>query len=88
MGSNKPGIRVINYAAAAAALVLCSEVSHADQGGSSFWFPGQFASSRRRAADTRLGAQCHRLPFQRRRSGERCCGQRDPGRQNPRERQR
>ena len=44
MGSNKPGSRVINYAAAAAALLLCPEVSHADQGGSSFWFPGQFAS--------------------------------------------
>ena len=43
MGSNKPGIRVINYAAAAAALLLCPEVSHADQGGGSFWFPGQFA---------------------------------------------
>ncbi len=44
MGSNKPGSRVINYAAMAAALLLCPEVSHADQGGSSFWFPGQFAS--------------------------------------------
>ena len=44
MGSNKPGSRVINYAAAVAALVLCADVSHADQGGSSFWFPGQFAS--------------------------------------------
>jgi hypothetical protein len=38
-----PGRRIINYAAAAA-LLLCPEVSHADQGGSSFWFPGQFAS--------------------------------------------
>ena len=44
MGSNIRGSRVINYAAAVAALVLCSEVAHADQGGSSFWFPGQFAS--------------------------------------------
>ena len=44
MGSNKPGSRVINYAAAAAALLLCPEVSYADQGGGSFWFPGQFAS--------------------------------------------
>src|SRR4029077_10167956 len=44
MGSNNPGSRVINYAAAVAALVLCADVSHADQGGSSFWFPGQFAS--------------------------------------------
>jgi len=44
MRSNIPGSRVINYAAAVAALVFCSEVSNADQGGSSFWFPGQFAS--------------------------------------------
>jgi hypothetical protein len=44
MGSNEPGIRVIGYAVAAAALLLCTDVSHADQGGSSFWFPGQFAS--------------------------------------------
>jgi len=44
MRSNKPGSRVINNAAAVAALVLCADVSHADQGGSSFWFPGQFAS--------------------------------------------
>jgi hypothetical protein len=44
MGSNGPRIRVIRYAAAAVALLLCPEVSHADQGGSSFWFPGQFAS--------------------------------------------
>src|SRR6478736_9246789 len=44
MGSNKPGSRVINYAAAVATLVLCADVSHADQSGSSFWFPGQFAS--------------------------------------------
>src|ERR1700687_4234971 len=44
MGSHKPGSRVINYAAAVAALVLCADVSRADQGGSSFWFPGQFAS--------------------------------------------
>ena len=44
MGSNKPGSRVVYYAAAAAALLLCPEVSYADQGGGSFWFPGQFAS--------------------------------------------
>src|SRR5258705_13403405 len=44
MGSIEPGIRVIGYAVTAAALVLCPQVSHADQGGSSFWFPGQFAS--------------------------------------------
>jgi hypothetical protein len=28
----------------AAALLLCPEISHADQSGASFWFPGQFAS--------------------------------------------
>jgi hypothetical protein len=44
MGSNEPRIRVINYAATAAALLLCPEVSNADQGGGSFWFPGQFAT--------------------------------------------
>jgi hypothetical protein len=44
MRSTGPGIRVIGYAVTAAALLLCPEVSHADQGGSSFWFPGQFAS--------------------------------------------
>src|SRR4029077_3102015 len=44
MGSNGPRIRVIRYAATAAAFLLCPEVSIADQGGSSFWFPGQFAS--------------------------------------------
>jgi Protein involved in meta-pathway of phenol degradation len=40
----EPGIRVIGYAVTAAALLLCPDVSHADQGGGSFWFPGQFAS--------------------------------------------
>jgi len=44
MGSNAPAIRVIGHAAAAAALLLCPAVSRADQGGGSFWFPGQFAS--------------------------------------------
>ena len=42
MGFNE--LRVIDYAVVAAVLVLCPNVSHADQGGSSFWFPGQFAS--------------------------------------------
>ena len=42
MGSNE--LRLTDYAIMAAALVLCPEVSHADQGGGSFWFPGQFAS--------------------------------------------
>ena len=44
MGTNKPASRVINHVAAAAVLLLCPRVSHADQGGGSFWFPGQFAS--------------------------------------------
>ncbi len=44
MGSNEPGIRVIGYAVTAASLLLCPEVSRADQSGGSFWFPGQFAS--------------------------------------------
>ena len=44
MGSNGPRIRIIEYAVTAAALLLCPETSHADQGGGSFWFPGQFAS--------------------------------------------
>ena len=41
---NDPGIRLIGHAVTAAALLLCSDASHADQGGGSFWFPGQFAS--------------------------------------------
>src|SRR6476620_7838804 len=44
MGLNEPGIRVIGYAVTAASLLLCPDVSHADQGGGSFWFPGQLAS--------------------------------------------
>ena len=44
MGSVESRIRVIGCAAMAAALLFCPEVSHADQGGGSFWFPGQFAS--------------------------------------------
>ncbi len=44
MGSNQPAIRVVGGAVMAAALLLCPEVSHADQGGGSFWFPGQLAS--------------------------------------------
>ena len=44
MGSRSPRSRLIEYAAIAAALLPCPEDSHADQGGGSFWFPGQFAS--------------------------------------------
>ncbi len=43
MGSSEPN-RVFDCAVMAAALLLCPEASRADQGGSSFWFPGQFAS--------------------------------------------
>ena len=41
MGSIEPN-RVI--CCAALVLLLCPVASHADQGGGSFWFPGQFAS--------------------------------------------
>src|SRR6187551_2083714 len=44
MDSSEPGLRVIGWAVTAAALLLCPDISHADQGGGSFWFPGQFAS--------------------------------------------
>lgn len=43
MRSSEPS-RVIDCAVMAEALLLCPDVSHADQGGASFWFPGQFAS--------------------------------------------
>ena len=32
--------------AAAAVLLLCPEVSRADEGGVSFWLPGQYAANR------------------------------------------
>jgi hypothetical protein len=38
------GIRRIAYVAATAALALCPETSRADEGGVSFWLPGQYAS--------------------------------------------
>jgi hypothetical protein len=44
MGSIESKTQRIGYAVTAAALLLCPEVSHADQSGGSFWFPGQFAS--------------------------------------------
>jgi hypothetical protein len=44
MGSIESKIQRIGYAVTAAALLLCPKVSHADQSGGSFWFPGQFAS--------------------------------------------
>ena len=44
MGSNKPRSRGICLVLVAKAVLLCPEDSLADQGGGSFWFPGQFAS--------------------------------------------
>jgi hypothetical protein len=44
MGSNNLRSRAIYLVVMAKALLLCPEVSLADQGGGSFWFPGQFAS--------------------------------------------
>jgi hypothetical protein len=44
MGSIESKTQRIGYEVTAAALLLCPEVSHADQSGGSFWFPGQFAS--------------------------------------------
>jgi len=43
MGSIKPH-RFTGCAVMAAGFLFCPESSHADQGGGSFWFPGQFAS--------------------------------------------
>ena len=37
-------IRRIGCAATAAALLLCPQISRADEGGVSFWLPGQYAS--------------------------------------------
>ena len=34
----------IVFAATAVALLSCPEVAHADEGGVSFWLPGQYAS--------------------------------------------
>lgn len=44
MGFVESKIRGIGCAATAAALLLCPEVSRADQGGASFWLPGTYAS--------------------------------------------
>ena len=44
MGPIESKIRLTGCVATTAALLLCPQVSHADQSGSSFWFPGQFAS--------------------------------------------
>src|SRR5882762_9315336 len=44
MGTTKSSIRRTCCAAAAAAVVLCPQISRADEGGVSFWLPGQYAS--------------------------------------------
>ena len=44
MGSLGSKIRLIGCVVATAALLLCPEFSRADEGGASFWFPGQYAS--------------------------------------------
>ena len=44
MGSIESRIRIIGYAASAAALLACAGVSRADEAGGSFWLPGQYAS--------------------------------------------
>jgi hypothetical protein len=44
VGSIEPGIRAIGYAVTAAVVLLCPEVSRADESGASFWLPGQYAS--------------------------------------------
>jgi hypothetical protein len=44
VGSVEAKIRRIGWAIAAAALMLCPDVSRADQGGASFWLPGTYGS--------------------------------------------
>ena len=44
MGSVESKIRKLDCAVAAAALLLCPDVSRADQGGASFWLPGTYGS--------------------------------------------
>src|SRR5882724_2201387 len=44
MASITSNIRRIGCAATAAALLLCPEISRADEGGVSFWVPGFFGS--------------------------------------------
>jgi hypothetical protein len=44
MASFESNIQRIGCAATVAALLLCPEVSRADEGGVSFWLPGQYAS--------------------------------------------
>src|SRR5258705_2992031 len=44
MASIESVIRRIGCAVTAAAVLLCTEISRADEGGVSFWLPGQYAS--------------------------------------------
>src|SRR5258706_11891108 len=44
MRTIESNVRRIGFAGTAAALVLCPEISRADEGGVSFWLPGQYAS--------------------------------------------
>jgi hypothetical protein len=44
MAAIQPDIRRIGRALTIAALLLCPEISRADEGGVSFWLPGQYAS--------------------------------------------
>ena len=88
MRSNESGTRVIGYAVTAAALLLCPEVSHADQGGGSFWFPGQFASlvAVQQTPGWALNVIYYHSSVAA--AGEHCCGERDPDRQNSHDRKR
>jgi hypothetical protein len=44
MAPSQSKCRRIGYATAATVLLLCPEISRADEGGVSFWLPGQYAS--------------------------------------------
>ena len=44
MKSIESHIRRVGFAATAAVLLLCADISHADEGGVSFWLPGQYGS--------------------------------------------
>jgi hypothetical protein len=44
MGSIESSVRRIGCAVTIAALLLCPEISRADESGISFWLPGQFGS--------------------------------------------
>jgi hypothetical protein len=44
MRTIESNVRRIGFAGTAAALLLCPEISRADESGISFWLPGQYAS--------------------------------------------